>query len=69
MSDARVMKGSLAIAADIAAGRLASGYPTAQVFEDVRVTCWRCHGVTVFPVLLGPPRPAPASCAHCGVDI
>jgi hypothetical protein len=56
-------------AIDIAAGRLASGYVTTPVLETVRVTCHKCGGVTVFPVLLDADRPTPAPCLHCGAEI
>jgi len=54
----------------LAAGRLASGDPTRRVFEDVRVECRKCGGVTVFPVLIDAGvRPTPAPCLHCGAEI
>lgn len=54
---------------DKAAVRLATGIPTRQLFEDVRVTCRACGGVTVFPLLPWHYRPTPAPCAHCGAAI
>lgn len=48
-------------------GRLASD-ATRPTFEDVRVTCRRCGGVTVFPVLLNEPRKA-GQCFHCGETV
>lgn len=55
---------------DIATHRRPSGYPTQCVFEDVRVSCRVCGGVTVFPMLIdGGRRPTPAPCLHCGSEI
>lgn len=67
MSDERPSR-ELQLAIAVAQGRLASGDPAALVFEDVRVTCHKCHGVTVFPVLLDRPRRV-GTCAHCGVEV
>jgi hypothetical protein len=65
-----IRKGPLAIAIDIAAGRLASGDPTEDLIENVKVSCHACGGVTVFPVFkYGGVRPAPAPCSHCGTDV
>jgi hypothetical protein len=61
--------GPIVIAAEQAAGRLATGDPTRRTFDEVRVRCGQCGGVTVFPVAFNRPRPAPAPCAHCGKDI
>jgi len=52
----------------VAKGRLALD-PRRITFEDVRVTCRRCGGVTVFSVHFDQPRPTPAPCAHCVADI
>lgn len=50
-------------------GELATGYVARrQTFEDVRVTCHKCGGVTVVPVLLDDPRRL-VPCAHCGTEI
>jgi hypothetical protein len=61
-------KGPIAISADQEAGRLAKGRPDECVFENVKVTCHSCHGVTVFPVLNGQPRKVGA-CLHCGEQV
>lgn len=51
-------------------GRLATGDPSRSLIEDVKVSCRRCGGVTVFPVLKdGGVRPCPAPCLHCGEEI
>ena len=64
-----MQKGPIVTAADIAAGRLAAGRVDEKVsVEDVRVTCHKCGGVTVFPLLPNQSR-RPAPCAHCGVEI
>ncbi len=63
------MKGPIAIAADQAAGRLATGDITRSPFEIVAVRCYYCGGVTNFSVLVGCPRPWPAPCHHCGEGI
>ena len=65
-------KGSIVVDADRAAGRLAlrDRDITLPVMIDVRVSCYKCGGVTVFPVLIrGGIRPTPAPCYHCGVEI
>jgi len=60
-----IRKGPIVIAADQEAGRLARGRPDVVVFDEVRVTCRHCGGVTVFPVLKTEPRKL-AHCLHCG---
>jgi hypothetical protein len=62
-------KGPIVIAADIAAGRLASGVIDRMVTsEEVKVTCRTCGGVTVFAVHVGAPRDE-GPCLHCGRSV
>lgn len=64
-----ITKGYIVLAADVAAGRLASGdIERLIVFEEVPVRCYVCHGVTVFVLQPGAPRLL-GKCLHCGTDI
>jgi hypothetical protein len=65
----QMLREHMRAAIEQAAGRLATGDPAAgPIFDEVRVACRVCRGVTVFPLLPWQHRAA-APCAHCGSEV